>query len=106
MRIFSLFLQQERNGSGLLLDYALSMKKDDDQKPDFSIPVAALFDSIDRDLLLEFIRDYPESKFFIYAPDSGQDEKRFDASLVVILVMAVFTVMVGSFWSGVAKHQL
>jgi hypothetical protein len=36
----------------------------------------------------------------------SQDEKRFDASLVVILLMAVFTIMVGSFWSGMAKHHL
>jgi hypothetical protein len=34
------------------------------------------------------------------------EERSFDLSLVLILVMAVATVMLGSLWSGYAKQSL
>lgn len=52
-----------------MVDSALSMPKN--ETPDFSLPVAALFDKADRDELLALIEKYPEVKFLIYAPDSG-----------------------------------
>jgi hypothetical protein len=67
-----MFSLQKRNGSGLLVDTALSMPKGDEDRPDFSLPVAALFDKFDRDSLLELVEKFPEIKFLIYAPDSGQ----------------------------------
>ena len=48
------------------------MPKGDEDRPDFSLPVAALFDKVDRDSLLELVEKFPEIKFLIYAPDSGQ----------------------------------
>ena len=63
---------QNRNGTGLLVDTALSMPKGDSDRPDFELPVAALFDKLDRDALLELVQKYPKVKFLIYAPDSGQ----------------------------------
>ena len=40
--------------------------------------------------------------FAIYSPK----ERNFDASLFVIMAMAVFTVAIGSLWSGYVKHEL
>ena len=47
------------------------MTKSEDEKPDFTLPVAALYDKVDRDLLLQFAEKYPDVKFVIYAPNSG-----------------------------------
>jgi hypothetical protein len=47
------------------------MPKSDEEKPEFTLPVAALYDKVDRDLLLQFAEKYPDVKFVIYAPDSG-----------------------------------
>ena len=44
------------------------------ETPDFSLPVAALFDKVDRDELLVLVEKYPEIKFLIYAPDSGNTQ--------------------------------
>ena len=35
-----------------------------------------------------------------------KDETLFDASIVVVLAMAVFAIVLGSFWSGRAKNNL
>jgi hypothetical protein len=47
------------------------------ETPDFSLPVAALFDKVDRDELLALVEKYPEVKFLIYAPDSGKTRNLF-----------------------------
>lgn len=94
----------ESNGTGLLMDTAMGIPKGVDPKPDFSFPVAALFSSEDRDSLLQLADKHPDARFLIYAPES--ERRSFDASLLVILFMAVFTIMIGSFWSGIAKHHL
>jgi len=47
---------------------------------------------------------YPKATYSLYVPE-GED-KSFDISLVIIMAMAVFTVMAGSFWSGYVKQAL
>ena len=69
-----------------------------------SIEVLTLVERDAKERLLQYKTSYPEGVFYIY--ENGSDEKGFDLSLVVILVMAVMTVTLGSFWSGHAKHNL
>lgn len=42
--------------------------------------------------------------FYLYAPEGIS--RGFDGSLVIILFMAVFTLTMGSFWSGEIKEYL
>ena len=89
-----------------MLDSALKMTKDNNEKMKSPIPVAALFDSKDRDLLLSFRDKFPDSRFFIYDPDSRQHGLKFYISYSVIILMAVVTIMLGSFRSGALQHQI
>ena len=70
-----------------------------------SIEVMSLVERNAKERILKFNQSYPEGHFYVYSYDSG-DDKSFDPSLVVILVMAVGTVILGSFWSGHVKHNL
>ena len=69
-----------------------------------SIEVLTLVESGAKERMMDFKKSYPEGVFYVY--ENGSDEKSFDLSLVVILVMAVMTVTLGSFWSGHTKHNL
>ena len=57
-----------------------------------------------KELLMKLKKESPNVKFFIYAPE--EDGPKVDASLILILFMAVFSVSVGSLWSGYAKFNL
>ena len=70
-----------------------------------SIEVMSLVERNAKERILKFNQSYPEGHFYVYSYDSG-DDKNFDPSLVVILVMAVGTVILGSFWSGHVKNNL
>ena len=52
----------------------------------------------------EYQKEYPEGYFYVY--EHGNVGKNFDASVVVVSVMAVFAVVLGSFWSGHVKQNL
>ena len=69
-----------------------------------SIEVLTLVETGAKERMMGFKKAYPEGVFYVY--ENGSDEKSFDLSLVVILVMAVMTVTLGSFWSGHTKHNL
>ena len=71
---------------------------------DISIEVITLVERNAKQRIINFQQTYPDGYFYVY--ENGEGEKSFDASLVVILLMAVLTVMVGSFWSGHAKQNL
>ena len=94
---------QKYKAAGLITDRIISDKYN---SSDFniSIEVLTLVERNAKQRIKEFQKEYPEGYFYVY--ENGNDEKNFDASLVVILVMAVFTVILGSFWSGHAKQNL
>ncbi len=69
-----------------------------------SIPVAALFFSDSRGDLMSLARENPGGTFALYSPD--EPPRDLDASIFIIFLMAVFTVGVGSLWSGYTKHYL
>ncbi|XP_067140878.1 signal peptide peptidase-like 2A isoform X1 [Centruroides vittatus] len=98
----SLFNQAEviKNGGGLaLLTYGstdMLVKEDPPNKLD--IPVVWITNRTSeklQDLL-------PDAKVFLYSPPSSN----FDYSLLIIWIFAVFSVVVGSYWSGVVRHSL
>ena len=94
---------QKYKAAGLITDRIISDKYN---SSDFniSIEVLTLVERNAKQRMMDFKKQYPEGYFYVY--ENGNDEKNFDASLVVILVMAVFTVILGSFWSGHAKQNL
>merc|ERR1719474_1065940 len=53
---------------------------------------------------MKFQKESPKGSFYIYS--TIDDDRSFDLSLVVILLMAVSTVILGSLWSGYAKQSL
>ncbi len=69
-----------------------------------SIPVASLLFPNTLDKLMALAKEHPEATFSMYAPE--EPERDLDASIFVIFLMAVFTVGLGSLWSGYTKHYL
>jgi len=69
-----------------------------------SIPVITLVEKDAKERILQFQASSPDSYFYVYS--TADEEKSFDMSLIVILLMAVGTVLVGSFWSGYVKQAL
>ena len=57
-----------------------------------------------KERMMKFQKDSPDGYFYIYSTKG--DDRSFDLSLVVILLMAVSTVILGSLWSGYAKQSL
>ena len=69
-----------------------------------NIAVAAFYREGDKDVILNLKKSYnDQGTFILYSPDV---EKAFDLSLLIILFMAVFTISVGSVWSGYTKRAL
>ena len=89
---------------GLISDRIVSNKYNGSDY-NITIEVMSLVERNAKERILKFNRTYPEGHFYVYSYDSG-DDKSFDPSLVVILVMAVGTVILGSFWSGHVKNNL
>ena len=73
---------------------------------DISIQLFSLVDvNADvRDRIESFQAKYSDGYFYVYK--KGTIDKRFDETMALVFCMAVFTVMVGSFWSGYAKQNL
>ena len=89
---------------GLISDRIVSNKYNGSDY-NITIEVMSLVERNAKERILKFNQTYPEGHFYVYSYDSG-DDKSFDPSLVVILVMAVGTVILGSFWSGHVKNNL
>ena len=89
---------------GLISDRIISNKYNGSDY-NLSIEVITLVEMNAKKRILKFNESYPEGSFYFYSYDGG-DDKSFDPSLVVILLMAVGTVILGSFWSGHAKNKL
>ena len=66
--------------------------------------MTALFKPESRQKLLDIKKTSPNAKFIIYGPEEA--ERTVDGSIVLIFCMAVFTVGLGSLWSGYAKYYL
>jgi len=94
---------QEYQALGLITDRIISNKFNQSEF-NISIDVFTLVEKNARKRIEQFKQDYPGGSFYVY--DYGGDDRSFDASLVVILLMAVLTVIIGSLWSGYAKHSL
>ena len=92
----------EHNGYGMIADQPLTSKFN---ASDYTgkILVVALKKSSDVDEILKLQKDHTGATFYMYSPEI---EKLFDFSLLVILAMAIFTVSVGSMWSGYTKKRL
>ena len=97
-------MPQSHKGGGILADSPMSSKFNASDYDEITIPVAALYTPSDKKTLLSLKAKYPAAKFFLYVPQ--ESVKTFDFSLIVILLMAVFTVGVGSMWSGYTKQYL
>ncbi|XP_059099244.1 signal peptide peptidase-like 2B [Tigriopus californicus] len=69
-----------------------------------NIFVTALFHPDTKQKLLDIKQSHPKSKFIVYGPEEA--ERTLDGSLILIFCMAVFTVGLGSLWSGYTKHSL
>ena len=96
--------RMEKYGAeGLISDRIISAKYNSSEYS-INIEVLTLVERNAKERINNFQTKYPEGIFYIY--ENGSDEKSFDASLIVILVMAVMTVILGSFWSGHAKQNL
>ncbi len=95
---------QGHKGGGLLADAPMPSKFNASDYDTINIPVAALYYPSDKATLLSLKKKHPKAEFFLYAPE--ESEKKFDFSLVVILLMAVFSVGIGSIWSGYTKQYL
>jgi len=98
---------QNGNGLGMILDSIpnVATKDNGTNLSDLNIPVAAMLSSKDAAKLRALIVKSEHGEklaFAIYSPK----ERNFDASLFVIMAMAVFTVAIGSLWSGYVKHEL
>jgi len=94
---------EKYNAKGLISDKVVQDKYNSSDY-DISIEVITLVERNAKQRIINFQQTYPDGYFYVY--ENGEGEKSFDASLVVILLMAVLTVMVGSFWSGHAKQNL
>jgi len=69
-----------------------------------SIEVLTLVEKNAKARMFKYQENSPKSNFYMYS--IADSEKSFDLSLVLILLMAVSTVMLGSLWSGYAKQAL
>ena len=94
---------QKYKAAGLITDRIISNKYN---SSDFniSIEVFTLAERNAKQRIKEYQKEYPEGYFYVY--EHGNVGKNFDASVVVVSVMAVFAVVLGSFWSGHVEHKL
>ena len=93
---------------GVLADSGLSSKFNatDYEVNDTNNFLVAAFNKhsdVKKILKLKEEHDSKAATFVMYSPEM---EKMFDFSLVLILMMAIFTVSVGSAWSGYTKKHL
>jgi len=93
---------QEFEALGLISDRVLQKFNGSDFN--ISIEVFTLVERNAKERMLKFQQDYPQGSFYLYSTKG--DDRSFDLSLVVILLMAVSTVILGSLWSGYAKQSL
>ena len=94
---------QNRQALGLITDRILSNKFNQSEF-NISMDVLTLVENNAKKRIEQFKQDYPGGNVHVY--DYGADDRSFDASQVVILLMAVLTVIIGSLWSGYTKHSL
>ena len=100
-----LLISGARRSCPLVTPLASSLRLSNASSPPSPIPVATLFFKDIRSKLLDLAREQPEATLAFFAPEVAQSGN-LDASVCVIFVMAVFTVGVGSLWSGYTKHYL
>jgi len=96
---------QEAKAGGLVTDRVIKGRYNATEY-NIKIPVFTLVGKDIKDVrerILEFNKS-TGSYFYMYS--TADEGRSFDNSLVVILLMAVGTVVVGSFWSGYAKQNL
>ena len=91
------------HGIGLIADTTVSTKFNASLYTT-NIFVTALYFSDTKQKLLDIKRYHPDSKFVVYGPE--EHPRQFDGSIMLIFCMAVFTVGLGSLWSGYTKHFL
>ena len=95
---------QKYKAAGLITDTIISDKYNSSGF-NISIEVLTLVDKNAKQRIKEFQKEYPEGYF--YVNEMEKDETKFDAaSIAVVSVMAVFAVVLGSFWSGHTKQKL
>jgi len=94
---------QEAKAFGLITDRVVSGSYNASNF-NISIPIITLVEKDAKARILQFQASSPHSYFYVYS--TADEEKSFDMSLVVILLMAVGTVLVGSLWSGYVKQAL
>merc|ERR1712212_1210938 len=94
---------QEAKAVGLITDRVVSGSYNASSF-NISIPIITLVEKDAKARILQFQASSPDSYFYVYS--TADEEKSFDMSLVVILLMAVGTVLVGSLWSGYVKQAL
>jgi len=94
---------QASNVAGMISDRILKAKYN---ASDFniSIEVMTLVERDARKRMFAYQKSSPDGYFYMYS--TVDEEGEFDMSLVVILLMAVTTVMLGSLWSGYVKQNL
>jgi len=92
---------------GVLADSGLSSRfnsSDYEVNDTTNFLVAAFYKHSDVKKIMKLKEEHKsEATFVMYSPEM---EKMFDFSLVLILMMAIFTVSVGSAWSGYTKKHL
>jgi len=93
---------QELKAVGLISDRILPRFNGSDFN--ISIEVFTLVEKNAKERMMKFQKESPKGSFYIYS--TIDDDRSFDLSLVVILLMAVSTVILGSLWSGYAKQSL
>ncbi len=69
-----------------------------------NIPVNTFLLAKSHKELLELAKKHPKGQFAVIAPP--EPSRDLDASIVIIFLMAIFTVGAGSLWSGYTKHSL
>lgn len=94
---------QEGKALGLITDRVVRGKYNSSDY-NISIPVIALVEKSAKARILKYQTSSPKSYYYVYS--TGGEERSFDMSLIVILLMAVGTVILGSLWSGYAKQSL
>ena len=94
---------QKYKAAGLITDRIISDKYNSSHF-NISIEVLTLVDKNAKQRIKEFQKEYPEGYF--YVNEMEKDETKFDASIVVVSVMALVAVVLGSFWSGHTKQKL
>jgi len=94
---------QEFKAAGLISDRILQ-KKFNGSDFNITIDVLTLVERNAKERMMKFQKDAPNGYFYVYSTKG--DDRSFDLSLVVILLMAVSTVILGSLWSGYAKQSL